>query len=36
MSVSDLYALAAERGRHFERGDVVQIVDVTDDCVRVR
>jgi membrane protein implicated in regulation of membrane protease activity len=36
MSVSDLYALAAERGRHYERGDVVQIVQVTDDCVRVR
>jgi hypothetical protein len=36
MSVSDLYALSAEPGRHYERGDVVQIVEVTDDCVRVR
>ncbi len=35
-SVSDLYALASERGRHYERGDVVQIVEVTDDCVHVR
>jgi len=36
MSVSDVYALAAERGRHYERGDVVQIVQVADDCVHVR
>ena len=36
MSVSDLYALSAQPGRHFERGDVVRIVEVTDDCVRVR
>ena len=36
MSVSDLYALSAEQGRHFERGDVVRIVEVADDCVHVR
>ena len=36
MSVSDLYALAADAGCEYGWGDAVSIVRVTDDCVYVR
>jgi membrane protein implicated in regulation of membrane protease activity len=36
MTVSDLYALAADPNHEYHDGETVQIVRVTDDCVYVR
>jgi hypothetical protein len=36
MNVEDLYALAADAGRAFAKGQPVRIDRVTDECVYVR
>ncbi len=36
LEVTDLYAIAADEGAQFEHGADVRIVQVTDECVRVR
>ena len=35
MQVRELYALAAEEGEEFARGDIVRIVEVSDRCMYV-
>lgn len=36
MNVEDLFALAADPGRRYDKGDPVRIARVTDECVYVR
>ena len=36
LNVADLYALAADPGRAFDKGSPVRIAAVTDECVYVR